>query len=117
MGRHSARRVSYGRSLVVDPWGRVALDLGGVKGDHEDDWEAEDGAIGQLGLVDIELAEWARVREKMPLVRRTYVEIDALVFPFGERGGLGPPSHSTWKNKTLRRESRLTLDRDIYSDI
>ena len=82
VGRHSPRRVSYGRSLVVDPWGRVALDLGGVEGEHEDDWEAEEGAIGQLGLVDIDLDEWARVREKMPLVRRTYVRTGPRLFFF-----------------------------------
>lgn len=73
--------MSYGRSLVVDPWGRVALDLGGVKGEHEDDWEAEEGAVGQLGLVDIDLDEWARVREKMPLLRRTYVRTGPRLFP------------------------------------
>ncbi|KAI1494695.1 carbon-nitrogen hydrolase [Biscogniauxia mediterranea] len=92
VGRHnpsssSPPRVSYGRSLVVDPWGRVVLQLKGVQerkqrggggdgGKEEEDvveWEAEDGAVGQLGVVDIDLEEWARVREKMPLVRRTDV--------------------------------------------
>ncbi|KAI1634678.1 carbon-nitrogen hydrolase [Biscogniauxia mediterranea] len=90
----SSPRVSYGRSLVVDPWGRVVLQLKGVRervrvreqrggdgGKEEEEeeeeqedvveWEAEDGAVGQLGVVDIDLEEWARVREKMPLVRRT----------------------------------------------
>ncbi|ETS79246.1 hypothetical protein PFICI_09099 [Pestalotiopsis fici W106-1] len=74
VGRHhgpGGKRVSYGRSLVVDPWGKVAVELGGVVGEAEQDWEAEDGAVGQLGLVDIDLEQLASVREKMPLIRRT----------------------------------------------
>ncbi|OTB03507.1 hypothetical protein M426DRAFT_321661 [Hypoxylon sp. CI-4A] len=63
-------RVSFGRSLVVDPWGRVLLALKGVRDDGRD---AVDGAVGQLGIVDIDLAEWERVRKNMPLVRRTDV--------------------------------------------
>ncbi|KAI1139585.1 carbon-nitrogen hydrolase [Hypoxylon sp. FL0543] len=73
VGRHNpglSPRVSYGRSMVVDPWGRVLLALRGVRDDGE---EAEDGAVGQLGVVDIDLAEWERVRKNMPLVRRTDV--------------------------------------------
>ncbi|KAI0395015.1 carbon-nitrogen hydrolase [Xylariaceae sp. FL0594] len=69
-------RISYGHSMVIDPWGRVILEMKGVrpdwdfeKGEIED--ALEDGAVGQLGIVDIELDEWERVREKMPLVRRT----------------------------------------------
>jgi deaminated glutathione amidase len=75
VGRHhgpGGKRVSYGRSLVVDPWGKVAVELGGVAGGEADtEWEAEDGAVGQLGLVDIDLEQWASVRERMPLIRRT----------------------------------------------
>ncbi|KAI0182047.1 carbon-nitrogen hydrolase [Hypoxylon sp. FL1284] len=74
VGRHNpssaSERVSYGRSMVVDPWGRVVMCLKGVRDDGK---EAEDGAVGELGLVDIDLAEWERVREQMPLVRRTDV--------------------------------------------
>ncbi|KAI1506251.1 carbon-nitrogen hydrolase [Biscogniauxia marginata] len=85
VGQHNGAfpRVSYGRSMVVDPWGRVVLQLKGVRersdkkdGDGDEragvaEWEAEDGAVGELGVVDIDLGEWERVREKMPLVRRT----------------------------------------------
>jgi len=31
-GRHNAKRESYGHSLVVDPWGLVVEDAGGVDG-------------------------------------------------------------------------------------
>ncbi|KAF7534101.1 hypothetical protein G7054_g6523 [Neopestalotiopsis clavispora] len=51
--------------------GKVAVELGGVTGEADTEWEAEDGAVGQLGLVDIDLEQWASVRERMPLIRRT----------------------------------------------
>ncbi|KAI0484458.1 carbon-nitrogen hydrolase [Xylariaceae sp. FL0804] len=70
-------RVSYGRSMVVDPWGRVALELKGVRpqatGTGEEGYVAEDGAVGELGLVDVDLGQWEKVRERMPLIRRTDV--------------------------------------------
>ncbi|KAI1330692.1 carbon-nitrogen hydrolase [Xylariaceae sp. FL0255] len=69
-------RISYGHSLVVDPWGRVVLEMKGVKPDwdvnDDDPLDAvEEGAVGELGIVDIDLEEWDRVRERMPLMRRT----------------------------------------------
>ncbi|KAF7559117.1 hypothetical protein G7046_g5045 [Stylonectria norvegica] len=67
VGRHNDRRASYGRSLVVDPWGRVVLRLRGVV---DDEGDAEDGAVGEIGFVDVDLDEWARVRGEMPLQRR-----------------------------------------------
>ncbi|KAK6193026.1 putative secondary metabolism biosynthetic enzyme [Pestalotiopsis sp. IQ-011] len=76
VGRHhgpGGRRVSYGRSMVVDPWGKVCAELKGVVGETDDAWEAEDGAVGQLGIVDIDLEQLASVRERMPLIRRTDV--------------------------------------------
>ncbi|KAI0970873.1 carbon-nitrogen hydrolase [Xylaria arbuscula] len=69
-------RVSYGHSMVIDPWGRVVLEMKGVRPDWdgEDSTGAvEDGAVGELGVVEIDLQEWERVREKMPLIRRTDV--------------------------------------------
>ncbi|GAW14859.1 hypothetical protein ANO14919_042640 [Xylariales sp. No.14919] len=72
-------RVSYGHSMVVDPWGRVILEMKGVRpdwdGENSED-AVEDGAVGELGVVEIDLEEWERVREKMPLVRRTDVYPD-----------------------------------------
>lgn len=67
VGPHGPRRVSYGHSMAVDPWGRVICRLGGVG----EDGEVEDGAVGALGLVDIDLDEWESVRRRMPLLRRT----------------------------------------------
>lgn len=67
VGRHNEKRASYGRSMVVDPWGRVALCLKGVDADGN----AEEGAVEGIGFVDIDLEELEKVRREMPLQRRT----------------------------------------------
>lgn len=80
-GKEGTGRVSYGRSMVVDPWGRVKVALPCVKevsvvndSDSQDGTTTkmvmEEGAVGALGLLDIDLGEWDRVRERLPLVRR-----------------------------------------------
>ena len=68
VGRHNEKRTSYGRSKVIEPWGRVALCLKGVRDEQGD---AEDGAFGDIGVVQMDLAELDRVRREMPLQRRT----------------------------------------------
>jgi deaminated glutathione amidase len=55
VGRHEDGRVTYGHSLVVDPWGRVLLDMGG-----------ED--VG-LGFADLDLAEVDAVRARVPALK------------------------------------------------
>jgi predicted amidohydrolase len=50
-GHHCDRRYSYGHSLIVDPWGEILADGG-----------AEPGVI----YADIDLAEVARVRRRIP---------------------------------------------------
>lgn len=76
-GREGEGRASYGRSMVVDPWGRVRVVLPGVReagggdGGQQAAMRMEAGAVGALGLVEVDLGEWERVRERMPLVRRT----------------------------------------------
>jgi predicted amidohydrolase len=70
VGRHDENRVSYGHSMAVDPWGRVLCRLGGAA----EDGSVEEGAAEALGLVDVNLDEWERVRRQMPLVRRTSVD-------------------------------------------
>ncbi|KAL8386411.1 hypothetical protein RB599_008015 [Gaeumannomyces hyphopodioides] len=62
-------RVSFGRSMAVDPWGRVLCALPGVGADGE----VPEGAAPALGVFDVDLGEWERVRDQMPLVRRTDV--------------------------------------------
>ncbi|KAG4217691.1 hypothetical protein PC116_g33829 [Phytophthora cactorum] len=75
--------------MAVDPWGRVVLSLKGVreKKSAGGAYEVEDGAVGELGVVDVDLGVWEKVREQMPLVRRTY----AISFSF-------PPLLSLFKS-------------------
>lgn len=68
VGRHNEKRASYGRSMVVDPWGKILVCLKGVS---DADGTAEDGAVEEVGFADIDLDELERIRREMPLQRRT----------------------------------------------
>lgn len=61
VGSHNEKRTSYGHSMVVDPWGKVLLDMTG------------DGTEPEVGLVDIDLDFREKIKEQMPLLRRTDV--------------------------------------------
>lgn len=52
VGEHEDGRATYGHSLVVDPWGKVLLDMGG------------EGPA--LGYAEIELARITEVRRQLP---------------------------------------------------
>ncbi|KAH7273845.1 carbon-nitrogen hydrolase [Fusarium solani] len=73
VGRHNEKRASWGQSIVADPWGRVVLKLKGVVSDPKDvpEGTAEEGAVGEIGFVEIDLDGLERVRKEMPLQRRT----------------------------------------------
>jgi predicted amidohydrolase len=51
-GAHEDGRATYGHSLVVDPWGRILLDMGG---------ESQG-----VGFVDLDLAQMEDVRTRLP---------------------------------------------------
>jgi predicted amidohydrolase len=53
VGTHADGRVTYGHSVVIDPWGEVLLDMGETAG---------------LGLVDIDLARLGDVRARVPAI-------------------------------------------------
>ncbi len=53
VGRHHEKRSSYGRALVVDPWGEVLGDCGGEK----------PGMV----LVEIDLEKVSSTRRNMPV--------------------------------------------------
>eukprot|EP00201_Polytomella_parva_P009042 CAMPEP_0175061092 /NCGR_PEP_ID=MMETSP0052_2-20121109/13395_1 /TAXON_ID=51329 ORGANISM="Polytomella parva, Strain SAG 63-3" /NCGR_SAMPLE_ID=MMETSP0052_2 /ASSEMBLY_ACC=CAM_ASM_000194 /LENGTH=222 /DNA_ID=CAMNT_0016326913 /DNA_START=399 /DNA_END=1067 /DNA_ORIENTATION=- len=55
-GQHNEKRTSYGRSLVVDPWGEVVAAL-------EDPWETG------VAVAEIDLARVGEVRGRMPIQR------------------------------------------------
>ena len=52
VGEHQDGRVTYGHSLVIDPWGEVLLDMGG----------SDTG----LGFAEIDLERIAQVRKQVP---------------------------------------------------
>ena len=54
VGRHEDGRETYGHSLVVDPWGRVLLDMGGEQG---------------LGFAEIDPGQVEEVRGRLPAIR------------------------------------------------
>ncbi|KAM3154621.1 putative hydrolase nit2 [Botrytis cinerea] len=64
VGSHNVKRESYGHSMVVDPLGRIVLDMGG-----------DDNTLagGKLGIAKIDLGKVGEAREKMPLLARTDV--------------------------------------------
>ncbi|PHH83119.1 hypothetical protein CDD82_3529 [Ophiocordyceps australis] len=68
VGRHNAVRVSYGHSIVVDPWGEVKLKLGGVGDGHEPPEQGVDEA--ELGFVQMDVQLVEQTRKQMPLQRR-----------------------------------------------
>ena len=43
IGAHNEKRTSYGHSMVVDPWGKVLLDMTG------------EGSEAEIGVVDVDL--------------------------------------------------------------
>ena len=50
-GQHEDGRVTYGHSLVADPWGELKLDMGEGAG---------------LGFADIDLARITDIRSRLP---------------------------------------------------
>jgi deaminated glutathione amidase len=53
-GRHEDGRQTYGHSLVVDPWGKVVLDMGEEPG---------------VGFAEIDLSQIDEVRSRLPAIR------------------------------------------------
>ena len=54
VGRHEDGRVTFGHSLVVDPWGEVLLDMGKAPG---------------VGFAEIDLARLHDIRARIPALR------------------------------------------------
>ncbi|MCJ1483379.1 Carbon-nitrogen hydrolase [Schaereria dolodes] len=60
-GAHNEKRVSYGHSLIISPWGEVLAALGAGRQEPE------------IATADIDLEVVEKVRREMPLLRRTDV--------------------------------------------
>ena len=54
-GTHEDGRRTYGHSLVIDPWGRVLLDMG--------------SAEREIGFAELALAQLDEVRSRLPVLR------------------------------------------------
>jgi predicted amidohydrolase len=63
-GHNNETRVTYGHSIVVDPWGNIVAELGG-------DFEGP-----QIATATIDLSLVERIRKEVPLVRRTDVYLE-----------------------------------------
>lgn len=67
-GRHNEKRVSWGETLVVGPWGEVLGRLGSV-----DSRGTEEPGEPDLWIGEIDLSQVEKVRREVPLLRRTDV--------------------------------------------
>ena len=61
VGAHNSKRISYGHSMIISPWGEVLAQLGG------------DSPEPEIATANIDLDVVTRVRREMPLNRRTCV--------------------------------------------
>ena len=69
-GRHNAKRVSYGDTIVINPRGEI---LGRLDRVASSDEEKEAAREPQLLLADVEMSMVESMRRGMPLLRRTDV--------------------------------------------
>lgn len=60
-GQHNEKRVSYGHSLIVDGWGTVIADAGGM------DSDVKPPAQPNIITSEIDLDAIASIRERMPI--------------------------------------------------
>jgi predicted amidohydrolase len=59
VGQHNEKRISYGHSMIISPWGEVLADIG----DKSDEPE--------IATANIDLGLLRKIRKEMPLARRT----------------------------------------------
>lgn len=60
VGAHNEKRVSYGHSMIISPWGEIIAKLGSQ-------WEEP-----EIATADIDLDLVKKIKTEMPLSRRTY---------------------------------------------
>ncbi|KAF2842364.1 putative nitrilase [Patellaria atrata CBS 101060] len=71
VGRHNEKRVSYGKSMIIDPWGRVVAELDGVDVDGGKELREGEGLRGpEIAVAEIDLGVVERVRREVPLRAR-----------------------------------------------
>ena len=60
-GQHNEKRSSYGHSLVVDPWGKIVLDMNEVE--------------NELAVIEIDPNQTEKIRNSMPVVDHFKTEL------------------------------------------
>ena len=60
-GEHNEKRSSYGHSLVVDPWGKIVLDMNEVE--------------NELAVIEIDPNQTEKIRNSMPVVDHFKTEL------------------------------------------
>jgi deaminated glutathione amidase len=67
-GKHNEKRESYGHALVVDPWGTIVVDAGGVDSKSAED-EGTDGErfSNRVVVCDIDMEPLTSIRQRMPV--------------------------------------------------
>jgi predicted amidohydrolase len=65
------KRRSYGRSMIIDPWGKIVAELAR----DEEDGEGMD--VCEIAVADIDVGYVEKIRKEVPLLRRTdvYAEV------------------------------------------
>lgn len=61
VGAHNEKRISYGHSMIVDPWGKILAELTG------------EGKEPEIAIANINLEYREKIYREMPLLRRTSV--------------------------------------------
>ncbi|KAK2737775.1 Carbon-nitrogen hydrolase [Myotisia sp. PD_48] len=59
VGQHNPKRISYGYSMIINPWGKVVAQIEG------------DDPSPAIAVADVDLELLHKVRNEMPLLRRT----------------------------------------------
>jgi len=72
-GKHNGKRISFGHSLAVDPWGKVIADAGGYPTTEEDETKPDCQTSStpseppSIVTVEIDLSSIDSIRQRMPI--------------------------------------------------
>ena len=62
-GKHNEKRQSWGHAIIIDPWGVVLADAGGM-----DDLDSGSAALSpKIITADLDMTRLEEIRQKMPV--------------------------------------------------
>ena len=74
MGMHNKKRISYGGSMIIDPWGRILAECEAIDDDAtlKRLQESEEGGDGEVSIctAEVDLTMLERIRREVPMKRR-----------------------------------------------